>query len=74
MNKNYKFEMKGTARDDQTWETKGVVNCDFIEAFDYAMRVSFDQLTKGKAVYGKPGVGCQGPYDILSVSIEQVKQ
>lgn len=74
MNKSYKFEMRGTAHDDQTWTTEGYVYCDFNDIFDRAMRSSFEQLTNGKAVFGKPGIGCRGPYDILSVLIEQVKQ
>jgi hypothetical protein len=30
------------------------------------MRESFDQLTHDKALYGMLGIGCKGPYDILS--------
>jgi hypothetical protein len=47
--------------------------CEFHETFDYAMNQTFSQLTNGKAVYGKPGIGCHGPYDIHSVLIEQEK-
>lgn len=73
--KTYKYELHGTARDEQTWVTKGyLVGYDFNDTFNGAMLASFDQLTKGNAVFGKPGVGCQGPYDITSVLIEQVKQ
>lgn len=74
MNKAYKFEMKGTARNDQTWMTSGYLICEFPAMFDAAMRASFEQLTEGKAVFGRPEVGCQGPYDITSVLIERVKQ
>jgi len=74
MIKSYKFEIKGVARNAQTWTTQGIFQCDLNEAFDTAMRDSFLQLTNGKAVYGQPGKSCQGPYDIISVKIEQVKQ
>ena len=33
---------------------------------------SFNALTHGKAIYGKPGVACKGPYDIRSVRVEQI--
>jgi hypothetical protein len=74
LNKNYKFEIHGVARNDQTWITNGTIYCDLNDSFDMAMRASFMQLTEGRAIYGKPGVGCQGPYNVLSVKIEQVKQ
>jgi hypothetical protein len=74
INKIYRFEVKGVSSNDQTWTTKGYVTCDFNNSFDQAMRASFEQLTNGKAVFGRPGIECQGPYDILSVAIEQVKQ
>jgi hypothetical protein len=74
MNKIYKYEIKGLARNDQTWVTKGSIDCEFNDAFSLAMRNTFEQLTNGKAVYGKPGVGCQGPYDVFSVMIERMKQ
>jgi hypothetical protein len=75
MLKNYRFEIKGTARNDQTWCASGTLfNCEFNESFDHALRSTFEQLTNGKAVYGQPGKGCAGPYEILSVTIELVKQ
>lgn len=74
MNKNWKFEIKGTARGGQDWTTSGYLLCEFNQLFDAAMRASFEQLTEGKAVYGKPEQSCMGPYDITHVTIEQVKQ
>jgi hypothetical protein len=65
----YQFEFHGTAARGQTWETAGQVmdeNNDLMSVFDSAMRASFEQLTAGKAVFGKPGVGCAGPYEITS--------
>lgn len=42
--------------------------------FDHAMFDSFMKLTQGYAIFGRPGVGCKGPYDITQVLIKQVKQ
>jgi hypothetical protein len=74
MDKQYRFTLNGTAAHGQTWQTDGVVECDFADVFHTAMRYSFAQLTDGKAIYGKPGIGCNGPYDIHRVLIEQVLQ
>ncbi len=68
----YQFTIIGTAANGQTWRTTGKVSCEFNACFDTAMRASFEQLTGGKAVFGKPGVGCSGPYDITSILIQQV--
>ena len=72
--KSYTFQIEGTAAAGQTWKSSGVVideQNDLIAVFDSAMRLSFQQLTSGKAVFGKPGVGCSGPYDIRRIVIEQ---
>lgn len=69
----YKFEIEGTGANDQTWITMGTVACEFHDVFDSAMEETFQQLTDGKAVYGKPGVGCRGPYKIDRVAIVKVK-
>jgi hypothetical protein len=73
MVKTYHYTIKGSGAGGQTWTTKGVVEADFVYAFDLAMRDSFQQLTQGQAVYGKPGRGCSGPYDIHSITIEQMR-
>ena len=73
MTKNYKFEIKGTARNGQTWTTKGfLIGCEFADAFTLAMKRTFQDITHGKAIYGKPETTCQGPYDVLAVHIEQM--
>lgn len=43
----------------------------FRVALDDAMRASFDQLTNGEAVYGQPGLGCEGPYTVTRMLIEE---
>jgi len=74
MKKHYQFTVEGSSADENTWLTSGDFTCELHETFDRAMGETFTQLTKGKAIYGKPGVGCNGPYDIHRLVIEQVKQ
>jgi hypothetical protein len=72
--KHYRWQMKGNAARGQTWETSGTVSvrlADFPSLMDRIMADNFHQLTHGKAVFGYPGIGCQGPYDILELSIRQ---
>jgi hypothetical protein len=72
--KAYHFTIEGTAAGDQVWSTTGRIECEWIDAFTVAMQRSFDDLTKGRAIYGKPGIGCRGPYDIHRLLIEREKQ
>jgi hypothetical protein len=63
----YYFNFTGTAAQGQTWEAMGTVwdnNNDLPAAFNEAMRQAFMDLTRGRAIYGKPGLGCNGPYEI----------
>jgi hypothetical protein len=74
MTKVYQYMMQGTAAEDQTWATEGTITDtrnDIISMFTGIMRASFHQLTSGKAEFGKPGVGCNGPYDITRITIVQ---
>jgi hypothetical protein len=34
------------------------------------LAISFWKLLHGEAVYGKPGVGCDGPYEVRRLLIE----
>lgn len=74
MIKPYRYTVEGTAAAGQTWTTQGQVATEIHDVLHVAMMESFDQLTSGKAVYGQPGKGCRGPYDIRRVTIEQVPQ
>jgi hypothetical protein len=74
MQKNYNFQIEGSSANSQTWITSGKVYCEFADAFNRAMSETFEQLTNGKAIFGNPGIGCRGPYDIHRVIIEQEKQ
>lgn len=67
--KSYAYAVEGTAADGQTWKAAGKVTCLWHQVFDLAMREAFEELTGGRAVYGKPGVGCKGPYDITAMHI-----
>jgi hypothetical protein len=73
----FKFTVRGAARDGQTWSVEGHVSEEsagnFPRAVDNAMRQAFLQLTRGKAVYGQPGVGCNGPYTITHLSLDVVE-
>ena len=71
----FQWEIAGTARDGQTWKTKGLITTssgNFDDALiSYVREESFRQLTHGKAVYGRPGEGCSGPYKISKMLIEE---
>ena len=71
MIKKYHFTFEGSGSNGQTWTTTGYVDCEFHEVFEQAHKATFFQLTNGDAIYGKPGVGCNGPYDIKRVVIRQ---
>lgn len=71
--KTYNYIVSGRAAEDQSWTTTGTVRCEFHTLFNNVMQSSFRQMTGGKAIYGKPGIGCRGPYDIRKVEITQVK-
>ena len=64
----YNYVMEGTAAGGQTWRTDGEVAIalegDFPLVLTGALESSFMKLTQGLAIFGKPGVGCQGPYRI----------
>jgi hypothetical protein len=74
MNKAYRYTVEGSGAAGQTFKTEGVVEAEFHDLFNTVMIDTFNQLTKGRAIYGKPGVGCQGPYDMHRVVVEQVQQ
>jgi hypothetical protein len=70
--RTYNYVMSGTAARSQTWEAAGSIELapgDFGLAFNEAMRSAFGKLTKGEAVFGQPGVGCSGPYQIMRFSL-----
>lgn len=71
----YTYEVSGTAAGGQSWKTTGEIETepgDFVLALTQVMKLSFQQLTQGKAVFGNPGVGCRGPYSIKRYVLEAV--
>lgn len=77
MIKTYKFKIEGSAARGQTWETSGKVadlTNDLRDVVSQAMKESFNQLTKGQAVFGQPGIGCSGPYGIRRLVLEETAQ
>jgi len=67
----YRYEICGTGNGGQSWKTQGTLEGRFPDLTGKAMRESFIQLTQGKAIYGKPGVRCHGPYHITKFLIEE---
>ena len=70
--RTYIYQMSGDAADGQTWSVDGTIALeagDFAAAFQEAMRDGFMQLTGGKAQFGKPGIGCVGPYTVVHFEI-----
>jgi hypothetical protein len=73
MGTTYNFVVEGTAANGQTWIVSGVItrsrSGEFKEALDAVQDHVFMELTRGKAIYGKPGIGCRGPYTITALEI-----
>jgi hypothetical protein len=71
----YTYSIEGTGADSHTWQVEGTIpNVSpggFMDCFQKAMLAAFSQLTAGKATYGKPGVGCRGPYKITRVLLQE---
>lgn len=68
------YTIEGTNAGGQTWTTKGRVEADYPECLQAAMRDSFRQLTRGKAVFGQPGVGCRGPFKIIRFELVTIER
>lgn len=75
----YRYTMHGAAAKDQTWSVNGEIDVydvtnhgQFLSVPRAAAQNAFEQLTSGKAIFGKPGVGCKGPYRITKLTIEEV--
>jgi hypothetical protein len=68
----YNYFAHGMGADGQTWTTRGEVVSQpggFPAAIHDALRDSFEKLTGGRAQYGHPGKGCNGPYTVLHFNI-----
>jgi hypothetical protein len=74
MLKLWNYEVKGTMADGVSWHTSGSLEAKQVEIYERVMVASFHALTTGKAVFGRPGIGCKGPYEITSVKMEVVNE
>jgi hypothetical protein len=72
--KPYRYTVEGSGAGGNTFKTEGVITAEFHDSFNTAMIETFNKLTNGRALYGNPGAGCSGPYDIHAITIAQVKQ
>lgn len=74
----YRYTVEGLAADEQTWSVSAPIATktagDFALLPAVVMRASFQALTEGKAIFGKPGLGCHGPYTITKFLIERDSQ
>jgi len=70
--KTYRFTIDGTDADGQSWQCVGVVTCEWIDVSREATKIAFQDLTQGKAIYGNPGKGCRGPYNIEYMEVIQI--
>ncbi len=69
----YRFEVAGTTGRGQAYSCEGIVESpSFHEGMQDAMRDSFQQLTRGRAVFGEPGLGCVGPYTLTRFLLTEV--
>jgi hypothetical protein len=69
----FRYTISGTAARGQTWEVTGPVEImpgGFCSAVLVTLREMYMQLNKGDAVFGKPGLGCDGPYAITKYLLE----
>jgi len=76
MSLNYDYEMSGTGTGgQQNWTVTGTVTLisdrDFMFVGDKVLAEVFQKLTRGDAVFGKPGIGCSGPYHVKKMTVEE---
>jgi hypothetical protein len=71
----YAFTIEGKAADEQTWTVTGKLVAanegQFPDMLHRAQLAAFHDLTQGKAIYGKPGAGCRGPYQITRFELKR---
>jgi len=70
--RTYRWNISGVDANLNAYHTSGVANHDtdrhLLEVMAQALQESFEQLTEGRAQFGKPGVGCKGPYTIIAMT------
>ena len=70
--KKWIYKVTGIDAEGQTWRVTGSLAAfDVHNAISEAFKLSFFQLTDGKAEFGSPGKGCRGPYKVDGLSVTQ---
>jgi hypothetical protein len=72
MIKKYHYRLEGLAAQSQSWCVEGEVESEWCDVFETILSHAFHQLTRGKAIYGKPGIGCRGPYNMTKLTLDQL--
>lgn len=71
----YQYVAEGTAADGQTWVVDGAVldvaPGQIREVLERALAGSFEALTGGRAILGKPEKDCLGPYTVTRLVVEK---
>lgn len=67
--KHYKYKVEGTDAEGNGWTCEGVFSNSTMNV-TIPMQLTFQQLTDGRAVFGEPGKGCKGPYNIHKFNVE----
>lgn len=66
------YTASGTDVTGKEWEVTGILqgnNPLDLDATVHLGHAIFQQLTQGKARFGRPGEGCEGPYKIKMVTL-----
>lgn len=70
--RTFSYEVKGTTAEGVAWQTAGTVVCELPEVWVAVINHTFLDLTRGKAVFGRPGLGCKGPYEVHEVTVKRI--
>lgn len=75
----YRWQISGQDSRNNCWSTSGTLPGpykpgEFDIALSDAQMQAFMQLTAGKALFGRPGVACRGPYRITRLQMEEVSE
>lgn len=66
----FKYLIETKDADEINIITTGDVDAaDIFAALANAMRENFLKITEGKAVFGEPGKGCRGPYEVTKITL-----
>ena len=68
----FQFNVSGTTAEGVSWACSGQVTCETVDVWTRVLELSFRDLTRGRAVFGRPGVGCKGPYEVQEVSVKRI--